>query len=192
MPASHLPVEKVFQLTQKLLEASRIHGTHIGRDWAFWIEGNSAEGVSERVKKRPQISTTKTTPDQKLTPAQFESLAADVTSRHFETKLHEGKMPGVHKKFDLVSGDHDVAGDAKYYSMVRGVRLPPAKFSVIAEHVWLLEHTNASQKFLVFGNDRRVPEEWLRRWGNLLAGVAFFFLTDEGELTALNSDKQAN
>ena len=30
-------------------------------------------------------------------------------------------------------------------------------------------------KFLVFGNDRRVPEEWLKRYGKLVKDVNFFF-----------------
>jgi hypothetical protein len=49
-------------------------------------------------------------------------------------------------------------GDAKYYTLVGGKRLLPAKFSVIAEHVWLLEKTEALGTSLVFGNERRVPE----------------------------------
>jgi hypothetical protein len=36
--------------------------------------------------------------------------------------------------------------------------LPAAKFSIVAEHIWLLEKSGASTKFLVFGNQREVPE----------------------------------
>jgi hypothetical protein len=64
--------------------------------------------------------------------------------------------------------------------------VPPAKFSAIAEHVWLLEKTGAATAFLVFGNDRRVPEQWLERYGHLVVGVQFYFLSDEGELEELN------
>lgn len=88
-------------------------------------------------------------------------------------------MEGVHKKFDMVSDDGKYIGDAKFFTMVKGKKLPPAKFSVIAEHVWLLENTEAEHKFLVFGNDRRVPEEWLKRYGNLVKSVKFFFLKHE-------------
>ena len=66
-------------------------------------------------------------------------------------------------------------GDAKFYTMVNGVGLPPAKFATIAEYVWLLEKVPAKHKFVVFGNDRRVPEEWLKRYGRLISGVEFFF-----------------
>ena len=84
------------------------------------------------------------------------------------------------KLWDLVSEDGSIVGDAKYYDLVRGVADPPAKFSVIAEHVWLLEKTGAQRKFLVFGNDRRVPEEWLRRYGHLASAVEFFFIDHTG------------
>ena len=86
----------------------------------------------------------------------------------------------------MVSPDEDTVGDAKYFTLVRGKRLPPAKFSNISEHVWLLEKTGAPTTFLVFGNDRRVPLLWLERYGDLAADVDFYFLTDEGELEQLS------
>jgi hypothetical protein len=63
--------------------------------------------------------------------------------------------------------------------MVRGTSIPPAKFSVIAEYIWLLEKTSATHKFLTFGNDRRVPKEWLRRYGHLVKNVIFYFLNEQ-------------
>ena len=87
----------------------------------------------------------------------------------------------------MVSPDGDVVGDAKYFTLVQGQRLPLAKFSIIAEHVWLLERTGAPITFLVFGNDRQVPVLWLQRYGNLVSGVVFYFLTDDGVLEQLNS-----
>jgi hypothetical protein len=69
--------------------------------------------------------------------------------------IHSGTGPG------------HVVGDAKYFTRVGGVGLPPAKFSIIAEHVWLLEKTGAPTTFLVFGNDRQVPIRWLERYGDL-------------------------
>ncbi|MCK5582489.1 MAG: hypothetical protein KAI33_01800, partial [Elusimicrobiales bacterium] len=77
--------------------------------------------------------------------------------------------------------DGSIIGDAKYFTLVHGRSLPPAKFSVIAEHVWLLEKTKAKRKFLVFGNDKRVPEEWLKRYGNLVKNIVFYFIDDENE-----------
>jgi hypothetical protein len=96
----------------------------------------------------------------------------------------------VPKEFDMVSPDGDIVGDAKYFTLVRGQRLPPAKFSVITEHVWLLERTGAPTTFLVFGNDRQVPELWLQRYGSLVSSVAFYFLSDDGTLELLREAEQ--
>jgi len=108
----------------------------------------------------------------------FEILARKILSKHFGTPLTKGKVPKVEKEFDMVSLDRNIVGDAKYLTMVKGERLPPAKFSIIAEHVWLLEKISATYKFLVFGNDRRVPQEWLEKYGNLVQNVVFFFLDE--------------
>jgi hypothetical protein len=43
----------------------------------------------------------------------------------------------------------------------------------------------APETFLVFGNDRQVPILWLERYGNLVSGVTFYFLSDDGELEEL-------
>ncbi len=37
----------------------------------------------------------------------------------------------------------------------------------------------------MFGQDRRVPLLWLERYGNLVSGVAFYFLTEDGHLDVL-------
>jgi len=119
--------------------------------------------------------------------SKFEEFARYHMSKFFGRNLTPRKKPEWAKLFDLVSDDFSVVGDAKYLSMVRGKCLPPAKFSVIAEHVWMLEKTDASRKFLVFGNEQRVPEEWLRRYGRLVNSVLFFFLAEGGEIMPLNS-----
>ena len=125
--------------------------------------------------------------NSRLSPAQFERLAQQVMEKHLGISLGRGSIPGVPKEFDLVSRDGSIVGDAKYFTMVGGERLPPAKFSIIAEHVWLLGETSASRRFLVFGNDRRVPEAWLRKYGHLVKRVEFFFLDSEtGTLELLN------
>jgi len=51
--------------------------------------------------------------------------------------------------------------------------------------VWLLERAGAPTTFLVFGNDRQVPELWLQRYGSLVSAVSFYFLTDDGALELL-------
>jgi hypothetical protein len=109
------------------------------------------------------------------TAVEFEEYARNFMSKYYSVPLSAGKYPNVPKLFDMISDDHEIVGDAKFYTMVRGTSLPPAKFSTIAEHVWFLEKTGAKHKFLIFGNDRRVPEEWLKRYGDLVDGVDFFF-----------------
>jgi hypothetical protein len=110
-------------------------------------------------------------------------------SEYYEKKLFPGEISPVPKLFDMISDDKTIVGDAKYMTMVRGKSLPPAKFSVIAEHVWLLEKIEAKNKFLVFGNDRRVPEEWLKRYGKLVKDVDFFFYdAKDNQFEKLNND----
>jgi hypothetical protein len=115
-------------------------------------------------------------PSGEMTSTKFENLARSVMGELLGAPLSKGKVPDTPKHFDMVSSDGSMIGDAKYFTMVRGRELPPAKFSVIAEHVWLLEKTRAPRKFLVFGNDIRVPTEWLKRYGPLVSDVEFYFL----------------
>lgn len=159
------PHQQVFQLTQKLYKSGRIKGSRGDGEWRF------------RRGSNPTINAA-------ITPvpltvqhfASFEDQARRVMSKYFGVELAIGKVAGVPKGFDLVSPDKQIVGDAKFYTMVNGVGLPPAKFATIAEYVWLLEKVPAKHKFTVFGNDRRVPEEWLKRYGRLISGVEFFFL----------------
>jgi hypothetical protein len=97
----------------------------------------------------------------------------------------------VRKRFAFVSPDRQIVGDAKYYPMLGGTGLPPAKFSVVAEHVWLLEKTGAPTTFLVFGNDQSVPTLWLERYGDLVSSVTFYFLADDGQLAELTESSSA-
>jgi hypothetical protein len=76
-------------------------------------------------------------------------LARRILSDRYREALRPGSLPGVAKVFDFVSPDHRVVGDAKYFSLAGGVGLPAAKFSIVAEHIWLLEKSGASAKFLV-------------------------------------------
>lgn len=123
-----------------------------------------------------------------MTPVEFEAMAGEVMSKHFSAPLQKNKMLGHPKLFDFVSTDGQIVGDAKYYSLVRGQSIPPAKWSVVAEHVWFLEKVDARHKFLVFGNDRRVPLGWLQRWGVFVGDeIKFFFLSNEGALEELRN-----
>lgn len=55
------------------------------------------------------------------------------------------------------------------------------------QHVCLLEKTKAEVRFLVFGNDRRVPEKWLATYGDLASDCDFYFLTRDGQLQRMRA-----
>jgi len=179
--AEHLGTthQTAFMLTQDLMRKDLIRGEQQGRTWIFYaVEGSAETDVGATERPPNQTGTA-------LSPAGFEARARRVLSRHYGVDLVAGKVGAVHKIFDLVSPDGQVVGDAKYYTRVGGVRLPPAKFATIAEHVWLLERTGATRTFLVFGNDREVPVLWLARYGTLIAGTVFFYLDGDGSLEGL-------
>lgn len=121
---------------------------------------------------------------------QFEEFARQVLSKQFGAALDPATLRGIPKLFDYVSPDREVVGDAKFLTLVRGRSLPPAKFSNIAEHVWLLQKSEAKRRFLVFGNDKTVPIRWLQKYGHLVNDVEFYFLGNEGKLEMLNSPAQ--
>ena len=172
------PHQQVFIITRKLLRAGKISGRQIGREW-FFKAIPSAEEAPETLYEKP-------IPEVSPNSTSFESLARKVFSQYYGTPLKPGSLPGIPKKWDLLSEDGTIVGDAKYYTLVGGSSLPPAKFSTIAEHVWLLEKTSAQTKFLVFGNQVEVPQHWLARYGKLVSGINFFFLDFEGKITPLN------
>lgn len=116
---------------------------------------------------------------------EFEDLARKTMSKHFGVDLVEKTPAGIPKRFDMVSPDDHFVGDAKYLSLVRGVNLPPAKFMEIAGHVWLLEKTKARKQFLVFGNQREVPEKWLKKYRAVVKGVEIYFISCDGKLERL-------
>lgn len=76
------------------------------------------------------------------------------------------------KNFDLVSDDMCYIGDAKFY---KSLDVPAAKWSTIAEYVWLLQFTKAKCKFLIFGRDKSVPQRWLNKHRSLVGDVKFYF-----------------
>ncbi len=174
--------QQVYLLTQELLRQGRIRGEQQPGGWVFWADESPAVQLASPGRAHSGVR------EPALLPRDFEALAQRVMSKHFGEPLAPGKATDVPKLFDLVSADGQTVGDAKYFTLVEGQRLPPAKFSIIAEHVWLLEKTNARVRFLVFGHDRRVPELWLKRYGHLVERVAFFFLSDEGQLDELFAD----
>jgi hypothetical protein len=134
------PRPQVFQITRLLMDARAIRGHQLGKEWHFsWEHDALRQAPSADIEvangpplhDRSGIST--------ITPAEFELLARVAMERHYNVTLRPGSVPGVPKRFDLVSNDRSVVGDAKYFTLVNGISVPPAKFSIIAEYVWLLE-----------------------------------------------------
>lgn len=180
--------QTVYMITQDLLRRSLIHGLQEPREWVFYAVDEApgeatAAVLADLTPAEPAIGPSAASGN--ITPIAFEAMACRALSVHYGVALAPGSVSGVQKRFDLVSLDRQVVGDAKYYTRVRGIALPPGKFSVIAEYVWLLEKTRAPTTFLVFGNDRQVPVQWLHRYGNFLSGTAFYFLADDGRLEQL-------
>ncbi len=181
--------QQVYMLTQELIHAGGVQGEQRGQQWFFWADESLAAQFTSPGQASPgEVMAQAGT---QLSSHAFEALARRVMSDYLGVSLTPGRVPGVPKQFDLVSPGQDVVGDAKYFTLVRGQRLPPAKFSVIAEYVWLLEKTRALVTFLVFGNDRRAPELWLERYGRLSPGVDFYFLGDDGALERLSAPRLA-
>ncbi len=143
--------QQVYMLTQELMHSHLIRGERRGREWLFRADESPAVQSASRAEADSRAASG-------LSARAFEEMACSAMSSHFGgLALTPQKVRDVPKLFDMVSKDQRIVGDAKYFALVRGERRPPAKFSVIAEHVWLLEKTGAPVKFLVFGNDRRVP-----------------------------------
>jgi len=165
----------VYQLTQELLQEGEIHGVKRDSQWFFWI--GEPETLPEPLPA-PK-------PAPRFTRREFVELAREKMSQHYNERLEPGWVGEVHKRFHFVASYGRIVGHAIYYTRVGGARWPPAKAAAIAEHVWLLEKTGAPVKFLVFGNDRQAPTMWLERYGNLVSGVTFFFLSNDGELEEL-------
>lgn len=170
--------QQVFQITKKLRESGRIEGSQIGREWYF-------QALSKDQQNHETIQQTSKPRPTKMTPRTFEDLARAKCSDLFGSQLSPGSVGDVGKEWDMISADGSIVGDAKYYTLVRGKALPPAKFATIAEHVWLMEKTDVQIKFLVFGNQIEVPRLWLEKYGNLVSDVRFYFIDDDGEITRL-------
>ena len=185
------PHQQVYQKTQELLTTGILFGRRVGNEWEFSINGDEDRAhMAQPAGRASRIARTDCDcglPNERMTAASFEETARMVMGAHFNKPLYRGKVGSVPKTFDMVSIDCHVVGDAKSFTLVQGARQPPAKFSIIVEHVWLLEKTQATNKFLVFGNDRQVPEQWLKRYGSLVHGIEFYFLEPTGKLQLLHS-----
>ena len=122
---------------------------------------------------------------------EFEDLARKTMSQYFGARLIEKNPKGYPKRFDMVSSDESIVGDAKYLTLVHRERFPPAKMMEIAGHVWLLERVEAKTRFLVFGNQSGVPEKWLEKYGNLVQTVDFYFIDANGKVEKMRREMKS-
>lgn len=121
-----------------------------------------------------------------MKPSEFETVLRELLLKKWGIKLVKRKVNigDTEKEFDFVSEDEKHIGDAKYYKNTP-TGVPSAKLSTISEYVWLLQNTNFEHKFLIFGNERKVPIMFLRRWGALVKDVEFYFF-DGNTMEKLN------
>lgn len=97
---------------------------------------------------------------------------------HVDFKSRSIRVGGyVDWKFDLVTADHRMVGDAKW---LKNVPVPAAKWQGISEYVWLLQKVQAERVFMVFGLDAEVAERYLKRMRPITAPVEFYYLDDTG------------
>jgi hypothetical protein len=176
--------QTVYLATQDLRRQGLVYGEQHGRNWIF----HAVESPDTLVRSRVPFSSRPALVEQE--PATFASVVRRILEQRYRTELPSAVVPEVPKRFDFVSTDRQIIGMAHYYPRTDGTGLPPAKFSIIAEHVWLLEKTAASQAFLVFGSDREVPRLWLERYGHLAPDATFYFLAPDGTLETLREGRR--
>ena len=110
----------------------------------------------------------------------FEEHARAFLSEQWNVELAPRKVlvgGYVEWNFDLVSPDHSIVGDAKWLTNSKN---PAAKLSGLAKYVWLLQRVDAERRFLVFGQDPKVAERFLKRLAGLCEGVEFYYLGPNG------------
>jgi len=116
--------QQVYMLTRELMGTRLIRGEQRGREWVFWADESLATQLASpgQVRMREVLAQA----GAQLSPRAFEDLARSAMSDYFGVPLKPGQVSGVPKEFDLVSPDGSIVGDAKYFTLVRGQRLPPA------------------------------------------------------------------
>jgi hypothetical protein len=169
--------QTVYMLTRELVARGWVRDERQGRTLVFFAHEGPLLGSEPGAPPSP---------DDPRAAARFAAFARDILSAHYGAALAPRTIPGIRKRFALVSSNYQVIGDAKYVASLGGRRSSATKFALISEDVWLLQKSQAAHTFLAYGNDPQVPLLWLRRHGNLASDVAFFYLTDDGELEFLH------
>lgn len=183
------PRQQIYQICTRLFQQGMVERTDAQcaacRSYkkSTSIGSGSSRPLAQTVVQ--QLSSGHSESDSTLSWKEFENLARTKMGEFFKVPLSERQLIGFPKRFDMVALDGSIIGDAKYLTLVRGENLPPAKYMEIAGHVWLLERVSTNRRFLVFGNQREVPEGWLKKYGKLVSNVEFYFLDKAGKLERL-------
>jgi hypothetical protein len=135
------------------------------------------------------VSVDLLTPKGKEPWREFEDNATAQMSAYFGMPLKKVRIRGFPKEFDMVSTGCEIVGDAKWKSLPPNGQQEKVLCEEITTYVWLLEKVMASRKFLIFGNDRRVPEAWLEKYGCLPTSVEFYFWDEKGPVERLTGIK---
>lgn len=141
---------------------------------------NDSEGIEIRERKPVERDLT--------SREGWSSAADDAMQNHLSVGLLKRELDLLPKALPLVSRNQEVVGDKTFAKMLDGGRIPYAVHATISESVWLLQQVDADRTFIVFGNDREVPETWIERFGHLATGVEFYFLDDDGELELMKEE----
>ncbi len=105
--------------------------------------------------------------------AEFEGYARSMISKALGVAL----VPDRGGRFDYLA--ENLVCEVMFANEPRASNLTLAK---ITQKVWLLEKASAERRLLVFGGNREVPLEWLRRFGSLLdKSVEFYFVNGDVE-----------
>jgi phage FluMu protein Com len=94
--------------------------------------------------------------------SELKRYAKKIMSEKLKSRLTRQKVIAVPIEFELVSKKNSIVGDVLYFK--HGESVPQDKFALISEKVWLIEKANYKKRFIVFGNDLRVPQSWLERY----------------------------
>ena len=173
------PPAQIYMITRDLLNRGKIRSNRSGHEWSFYILESPDQLLQSLGRVAPRVLA------PRLTEREFEDLARQKFGELFHVAFLEGEAGGIPRSFALVSPEGDIVGDARSYAYAGEYHLPLAKFSTIAELVWLLENAPVKRRFLVFGHDIEVPRAWLARYNKLRGSVEFFYLDADGTITDL-------
>ncbi len=125
-------------------------------------------------EKRPDVSLA--IKRAKKFETEVRDFLSDKTGLHLMSKEVTFSSDANRKhSCDIVSQNNQVVGDAKY---LRNIPIPAAKYDNITAYIHFLQNIEAHTKFLVFGENKELPNRWLKRFENLAEGVEFYFYAD--------------